>query len=132
MKAWLRRKNLLFIVSPVRITGIMLILFNSQIAFAYPGTGIKDTIVINKTQSNKKHIIKLYPNATHEVLFFTANGEEDKIYQLFVFDMEGKLVKQTAVRNRQTGLISKLSKGSYVYEVFSNDERIENGNVVIK
>ncbi len=131
MKTTLRRRNLSVKTPIAKIMAVTIILFNTQAAFSQPGLG-KDTIVINRSHSNKKHTIKLYPNATHEVLFFTAIGEEDKIYQLFVFDMEGKLVKQTTVRNRQTGFISKFNKGNYVYEIFSNDERIENGNVIIR
>ncbi len=88
--------------------------------------------MINKVQGTRKYKIKLYPNATNEVLFFTVSGEEDKIYQLFVFDVDSKLIKQTMVRNRQTSFITKFSKGEYTYEVFSNDQRIENGSVVIK
>lgn len=92
----------------------------------------QDSIVVVKMHTGGKCKIKIYPNATHEVLFFTASGEENKVYQLFLFDVEGKLVKQTAVRNRQTGFLSKFTKGNYVYEVFSNDERIEDGSIVIK
>ena len=93
---------------------------------------VQDTIVVSKNQVNKKFKVKLYPNATHEVLFFTATGEEDKVYQLFLFDLESNLVKQTRVRNRQTSFISRLSRGEYLYEVFSNDERIENGRVSVR
>lgn len=93
---------------------------------------IQDTIVISRNQVSKKFKVKLYPNATHEVLFFTATGEEEKIYQLFLFDLDSNLVKQTKVRNRQTSFISKLSRGEYLYEVFSNDERIENGRVSVR
>ena len=80
---------------------------------------------------SKKYKIRIYPNATHEVLFFSANGEEGKIYELFVFDMDGKLVKRIQVRNRETTLLKTFQKGSYMFEVFSNDERIENGSMLI-
>jgi len=91
----------------------------------------KDSVIVTKSQVSKKYKIRIYPNATHEVLFFSANGEEGKIYELFVFDMDGKLVKRIQVRNRETTLLKTFQKGSYMFEVFSNDERIENGSMLI-
>ena len=90
-----------------------------------------DSIIVKKMQVSKKCTIRIYPNATHEVLFFSVNGGESKVYDLFIFDMDGKLVKRTQVRNRETTLLKSLAKGSYFFEVFSNDERIENGNMII-
>jgi len=45
--------------------------------------------------------------------------------------MDGKLVKRIQVRNRETTLLKTFQKGSYMFEVFSNDERIENGSMLI-
>lgn len=61
-----------------------------------------------------------------------AEGELGKLYQLFIFDMDGKLVRQTQVRNRETALLTAFGKGNYVIEILSNDERIENGSIVVK
>jgi hypothetical protein len=90
-----------------------------------------DSIVITKSQVSKKCTIRIYPNATHEVLFFSVNGTEGKLYDLFIFDMEGKLMKRTQVHNRETTILKSFQKGNYFFEVFSNDERIENGNMTI-
>lgn len=92
----------------------------------------KDSIIIKKTQTNKKYTIKIYPNASHEVLFFSASGEEGKVYQMFLFTIDSKLVKQTQIRNRETTLIAKPEKGDYIFEVFSDDERIESGSLTIR
>ncbi|MGB8192308.1 MAG: T9SS type A sorting domain-containing protein [Chitinophagaceae bacterium] len=94
--------------------------------------GIRDTILISKTQSSKKHKIRLYPNADNKVLFFSASGEPGKVYQLFLFDMEGKLSKQIQIRNKETTVLTNIVKGNYLFEVFSDDERIENGQVLIR
>jgi hypothetical protein len=53
-----------------------------------------DTILVQKQLTSKKNKIKLYPNANHQVLFFSASGQSGKVYQLFLFDIDGKLVKQ--------------------------------------
>ncbi len=91
-----------------------------------------DSIVINKLLTSKKYKVKIYPNARQEVIFFNASGEEGKVYQLFVFDVEGNLVKQTQIRNKQTTMMANFNKGCYTFEVFSDDEHIENGTLTIK
>ncbi len=106
----------------------------SVAANASPAAGqqLRDTIVVQKKITSKKHKIKLYPNANHEVLFFNAIGEEGRIYQLFLFDVEGKLVKQANIKNKQTTIVNHIDKGNYLFEVFSDDERIENGQLIIR
>jgi len=94
--------------------------------------GPMDTIVISKSQTSKKYKIKIYPSATNEVLFFSASGESGKVYQLYVFDMDGKLVKQTQIRNKETTLLAHFGKGNYMFDVFSDDEKIENGTMVVR
>ena len=93
---------------------------------------IRDSILIQKQLISKKHKIRLYPNANHEVLFFSANGTAGKVYQLFLFDVEGQLVKQVNIKHKQTTVINRIEKGNYVFEVFSDDERIENGQLIVR
>lgn len=91
-----------------------------------------DSIVVEKQLSSKKHKIRLYPNANQQVLFFSARGEQGKIYQLFLFDVNGRLTKQANIKNKQTTVINNIDKGVYLYEVFTDDERIENGKVTVR
>lgn len=91
-----------------------------------------DTILVQKQVTSKKHRIKLYPNAEQDVLFFSVRGSEDKVYQFFLFDVNGNLVRQANIKGRQTTVIDNIEKGNYLFEVFSDDERIENGQVIIK
>lgn len=91
-----------------------------------------DTILVQKQITSKKHRIKLYPDAEQDVLFFSVRGTEEKVYQLFLFDVAGNLVKQANIKGRQTTVIDNIEKGTYLFEVFSDDERIENGQVIIR
>lgn len=102
---------------------------NNPVKRQYPH---HSSIIVKISQNSKIHRIKLYPDITNETLFFMAQGEQGKIYQLFVFDMDGRLVKQTNVRNRETTILSAFEKGYYLIEIFSNDERIENGSITIR
>lgn len=91
-----------------------------------------DTILVQKQVNSKKYKIKLYPNANHQVLFFSASGEVGKVYQLFLFNLEGQLVRQVNIRDKETTVLSNIGKGNYLYEVFSEDDRLENGQVIVR
>jgi hypothetical protein len=89
-------------------------------------------ILVNKSLNSRKYKIGLYPDARQQVLFFSANGADKKIYQLYMFDMDGKLVNQASIRNRETTVLTNLTEGNYLFEVFINDERIENGQLTVR
>jgi hypothetical protein len=97
-----------------------------------PGYDTTHSIEISKSLSSKKHKIRLYPDARQQVLFFSANGKDGKVYQLFLFDMDGRLVSQTQIRNRETTVLTNISEGNFLFEVFTDDERIENGQLKVR
>lgn len=97
----------------------------------FAGSDTVHSIRINKAQTSKKHKIKLYPDARQQVLFFSANGQEGKVYQLFLFDMDGRLVNQAQIRNKETTVLTTIAEGNYLFEVFTDDERIENGQLTV-
>lgn len=100
-----------------------------------PSRGGYDTIhsiQVSTAQSSKKHKIRLYPDARQQVLFFSANGQDGKVYQLFLFDMDGRLVSQTHIRNKETTVLTNISEGNFLFEVFTDDERIENGQLTVR
>lgn len=90
------------------------------------------SIMVNKAQSSKRHKVKLYPDARQQVLFFSVGGQDGKVYQLYLYDMDGKLFSQTNIRNKETTVLTSLAEGNYLFEVFSDDERIENGSLTVK
>ena len=90
------------------------------------------SIQVNKSLVSKKNKIRLFPDAKQQVLFFSANGEDRKVYQLYLFDMDGRLVNQASIRNRETTVLTTLAEGNYLFEVFTDDERIENGHLVVR
>jgi hypothetical protein len=127
------------------VMALSLALFVQCSAFAVPGfTGGKSTptsdtgsetihsIQVSKAQTSKKHKIRLYPDARQQVLFFSANGEDGKVYQLYLFDMDGRLVHQAQIRNKETTVLTTISEGNYLFEVFTDDERIENGQLTVR
>jgi hypothetical protein len=89
-------------------------------------------ITVSKDKTSRKHKVKIYPDANRKGIFFNVSGVKGKVYQFFLFDLNGKLVKQTNIRSRQTAMLNKIEKGTYLFEVFSDDERIETGKVDVK
>lgn len=104
----------------------------TQSPTSFKGSDTIHSIQVSKAQSSKKHKIRLYPDARQQVLFFSANGEDGKVYQLFLFDMDGRLVSQTHIRNKETTVLTTISEGNYLFEVFTDDERIENGQLTVR
>jgi hypothetical protein len=100
--------------------------------FSHGGYDTIHSIQVSKSQGSKKHKIRLYPDARQQVLFFSANGEDGKVYQLFLFDMDGRLVSQTHIRNKETTVLTNISEGNFLFEVFTDDERIENGQLTVR
>jgi hypothetical protein len=90
------------------------------------------SIQVSKSQSSKKNKVRLYPDARQQVLFFSAGGEERKVYQLYLFDMDGRLVNQASIRSRETTVLANITEGNYLFEVFTDDERIENGHLAVR
>lgn len=99
-----------------------------SIIVASPG----DSIYIQKNFISRYYKISLYPDAGQKVVFFNVRGAEGKVYQLYLFDLDGKLVKQTETRNKQTTLLRNIEKGVYFFEVFSDDTRIGNGQIAVR
>jgi hypothetical protein len=91
-----------------------------------------DTVLVQKKVTSKKHRIMLFQNDDQSALFFSVRGLEGKVYQLFIFDVTGNLVSRANIKSKQTTVIDNIEKGSYLFEVFSDDERIENGQVIIR
>lgn len=117
-------------ISAVKFAALVIVMFFSvSNASASLNT---DTIFIQKNSVVKSHRINLYPDANQKVVFFSVRGEEGEVYQLYVFDIDGKLVKQAESRNKETIVIKGIKKGSYLFEVFSDDKRIGNGQIAIR
>jgi len=89
-----------------------------------------DSPVLKKGSENKKSIVKLYPNPSYGKISVTANTSS--MLHFYIFDLEGTLIYQAVLKNKDRKIISNLKKGTYLYDVFENDESIEEGNIIIK
>lgn len=116
-------KNLLFV--SLLILG-SLNLF-AQNAFEYASNSIS----IDSSKSiQTKTVIKLYPNPSYGKL--SVSAVTSSTLHFYIFDMEGTLVYQAVLNNKERKTIDNLKKGTYLYDVFEKDESIEEGKIIIK
>jgi hypothetical protein len=104
----------------------------SFVTYAGKSLPVPNVMMVTKTLNNKKHKVRLFTASDNKTLLFTVDGVEGKQYTLFVFDLEGILVVQSAILNHETGILPKISAGNYLYEVLVEDTEVENGQLKIK
>jgi hypothetical protein len=105
---------------------------STLVSYAGSPMPVPNTVMITKNLNNKKHKVKLFTASDYKTLLFTVDGVEGKRYTLFVFDVEGRLIIESVILNHETGILSELPAGNYLYEVLADDTRVENGQLKIK
>lgn len=120
-------KNLLFVIILFISSYSVLAQSNepkktSNIFYAAPD--LKDSKV------SKKVAVKLYPNPSYGKINVSSNAEGT--LHFYIFDLDGTLVHQTVLSNKERKTIEHLKKGTYLYDVFEKDESIESGKIIVK
>lgn len=88
-----------------------------------------DVLALNKTES-KKATVKLYPNPSFGKISVTAIASTP--LHFYIFDLDGTMVYQAVLNNKERKIIDNLKKGTYLYDVFEKDESIEEGKITVK
>ena len=79
------------------------------------------SIVIINTKKNGGLLYTLYPNPTPNGVI-TVNSTINEPLHFYVFDLEGTLLHRIILRGKEQKTITNLKKGTYMYDVFKNDE----------
>ena len=83
-------------------------------------------------EKDKKEAV-VFPNpSANGIVYFSTTSSRSAQYQLYVFDLDGKLVRQKLIQSNQTTILQQLSKGTYLFEIFKNDERIDSGQLIVR
>jgi len=93
------------------------------------GSVYSDSVEV-QTTSLRKNAVKLYPNPSYGKLSVSANTNTS--LHFYIFDLEGTLVYQAILNNKDKKSIENLKKGTYLYDVFEKDQSIEEGKIIIK
>jgi hypothetical protein len=104
----------------------------AALSFAGSYPAAPGAVVITKNLNSKKHKIRLFTASDSKTLLFSVDGMDGKHYTLFVFDLEGKLITQSGIRNHETCVLPVFSSGGYAYEVFVEDQKVESGLLTVK
>ena len=84
-----------------------------------------------KVWLKKNNLVNIYPNPSSNGSV-SVTSRSEKIIHFYIFDLEGTLIYQAELKEKEKKLISSLNKGTYMYDVFVNDESIEEGKLTIK
>jgi len=93
---------------------------------------VPTAVMITKNLNYRKHKVKLFTATDNKTILFTVDGTQGQRYTLFIFDLEGKLITQTTIQNRETSVLPEICAGAYLYEVLSSDKKVENGQLKIQ
>ena len=102
-------------------------------SFNMAGNGeIKPVKKVSATRhAARKETIKLYPNPSYDGNITISTTLADTLH-FYIFDLEGTLINQTILTNKEKKTVSNLNKGTYMYDVFEKDESIEEGKLIVK
>jgi len=79
----------------------------------------------------KKPAIKLYPNPCTTGTIQVVSNTPGQL-NFYIFDLEGTLLHQAVIQQKQKHIITNLKKGVYTYDAFYNDEGVEHGKLIVK
>jgi hypothetical protein len=89
-----------------------------------------DSVLIH-SHTTKKDYVRLYPNPTSDGKV-TINSISSESLHFYVFDLESTLIHRIELKGKEQKTINDLKKGTYMYDVFLNDESIEQGKIIVK
>ena len=77
-----------------------------------------------------KNNVRLYPNPSPNGTI-TVNSTVNVPLHFYVFDLEGTLLHRLTLKGKEQKTITNLERGTYMYDVFKNDESIEQGKIIV-
>jgi hypothetical protein len=80
--------------------------------------------------SRREREVKIYPGMWKRVMH-VKNGENTPI-DFFVFDKDGTIMVHYKMNERDHKIINGLEQGTYIYQVFKNDEMSDAGKIIVK
>lgn len=76
--------------------------------------------------------VKIYPDVVKRDMHVVAKENDGKEIDFFVFDLQGTLVQHYKMKEKDHYRLTGLSRGTYVYRVFSGDEETATGKFEIR
>lgn len=89
------------------------------------------TRVVPAKVAGTKGVIKVYPTPNNQGSI-TIHSARQAPLSFYLFDLEGKMIFQAVIKKQEKQTVEGLTKGTYIYNAFENDENIEKGKVELK
>lgn len=87
----------------------------------------------SKTVSSRNNdVVKIYPDIIRRSMHVVAKDNDGQEISFFVFDLQGTLLQNFKLKEKEKQHITGLAKGRYQYRVFSGDEETANGQFDIR
>jgi hypothetical protein len=68
---------------------------------------------------------------SNDIAVSVKTSENNKV-EFYMFNVEGKLIKELNISGSKKINITQLEKGLYTYDFFSKDERLKSGKIELK
>lgn len=78
----------------------------------------------------KEQTIRLSPNPSYNGTLAVVSESKAPLH-FYVFDVEGTMMFNTVLKPGEKSTVSALKKGVYSYDVFRNDEGVEQGKITV-
>lgn len=85
-----------------------------------------------KKSISKKAWIRVSHINGKPALYIRYRAAGNQPLQLYLFDLDGRCVHQSAVEQEQTVPLKTIESGNYLFELFNDDVRVDNGQVHLK
>lgn len=82
--------------------------------------------------SRNNSSVKIYPDIIKRNMHVVAKDNDGKEIDFFVFDLQGTLVQNFKMKEKDHMKIAGLARGKYVYRVFSGDLETASGEFEIR
>ncbi len=89
---------------------------------------------LNKPDEIKFSVQTITIKVEQESNDITVSVKSDKYnkVQFYMFNVDGKLIKELTINGSKKINITQLEKGLYIYDFFSNDEKLKSGKIELK
>lgn len=95
------------------------ILLQSFLLKPHHNTSLLNTIMVKVEQES------------NDIAVSVTTAENNKV-EFYMFNVEGKLIKELTINGTKKINIPQLEKGIYIYDFFSKDERVKSGRIQLK
>jgi len=79
-----------------------------------------------------QNAVKVFPDVVKKAMHVVARSGNKKEIEFLVFDINGNMVLNYKLKAGEKKTICDLTKGSYMYHVFAEDEYLMTGKIVFR